>query len=119
MTKHNITLKNSDFIVSNSVLLAIKKSNINFETQSRQGKQTYILNDSALLFMTVNPTKTKTHFYLKIEDSAKLRISKHLFEFLSLHLQPQNIEKKEKTKTLALPVIKPDSPKQMIKTPLN
>jgi len=101
MIKLLIKIKNSTFSVSNSIVDAIIKNNINFQVINYKGKQIHLLDDSCLPpFITV-PTTSSTHFFIKIRNSAKLRVNKLFFEFIVLHSKRQNIEKTHNIKLIS------------------
>jgi len=97
-----IRIKNSTFTVSNSVINAITKSDLNFQFINQKEKQIHIIDDSCLPSFTFVPTLSTTHFYVKINNSVKLHVNKLFFNFLVLHSKPHNIEKTQNTKTKGL-----------------
>jgi len=100
--KHLIKIKNSTFNVSNSVVSAIIKNNLNFQVINHKGKQIHLLEDSCLPSFLLISTKFSTHFFIKIGESNKLRVSKLFYDFLVSHSKQYNVEKTQNTKTTKL-----------------
>jgi len=100
--KHLIKIKNSTFNVSNYVVSAITKNNLNFQVTNHKGKQIHLLEDFCLPSFLLVPTKSSTHFFIKIGESNKLRVNKLFYGFLVSYSKQHNVEKTQSTKTTML-----------------
>ena len=102
--KHLIKIKNSTFSVSNSVVSAITKNNLNFQVINHKEKQIHLLDDSCLSSFTTVPTTSQTHFYIKFRKGSKSRVSKLFFEFIVLSTKQglRTVEKTQNTRTAML-----------------
>jgi len=99
--KHLIKIKNSNFNVSNSVVSAITKNNLNFKVNNYKGKQVYLLDDSCFSFFTTIPTTSPTYYFIKVCNSTKLRVNKLFFDFVVLYSKQHNIEKAHNLKPVS------------------
>ena len=78
-----IKINESVFEISKTFADLLEKDFIAVSQEIQDKKHTYILNDTTLSsFQVVNST-SQTHFYIKIRNSAKLRVNKLFFEFLA------------------------------------
>ena len=97
--KHFIDIKNTTFNVSDSVISAITKSNLNFQIINREGKKIRLLDDSTLSSFLLVPIKSSTHRYIEIGESNKIRVNKLFYDFLVSCSKQRNVKKTQNTKT--------------------
>ena len=96
-----IKINESVFEISKTFAGLLEKDLIAVSQEIQDKKHIYILNDSALSsFQVVNST-SQTHFYIKIRNSAKLRVNKLFFEFLAPRSKQglPDVEKTQNAKT--------------------
>jgi hypothetical protein len=98
--KHLIQIKNSTFNVSDSVIREIAKNNLKFQLIEQNGKQIHLLSDCCISFFTAVSPESPKHFFIKIGNSAKLRVNKAFFEFIVLHSK-QNLHEKTQSEISA------------------
>ena len=117
--KNFIKFRNSTFSVSNSVITTIAKNNLNFHIINYKGKKVHILDDSSLLSFTIVPKTSSIRFYIKIQNSAKLRVNKFFYDFLVMCSEQHNAEKTQNSEILMLSSLNTSNNDKIITTPLS